>query len=288
MVVPYNPHMGGGSSHGNGSGPDSWSKTGVIAGVVGAIAAVVAILVAVLIAAGDHDSGAQTASKAAPASAPNVEADTTPQSGDAGPQCSAAQVAAGWGPERERFTLASSAPHPVFNSISDNDVFGNEFDFVSVKDANDTDEGGWCDSIEAADGDVLWLRLYVENSASDLLADDNWEGTGMALDTRARFEVQTERSTRVEVTGFVTSSTTQPMEIWDGIEVISPDVIRLDPVNGSEILYSNAHGNGIDLNYDLWSPTGTPLGYEQLDGRMRPGYQYSVYVFAKVRVTAVG
>lgn len=64
-------------------------------------------------------------------------------------------VSGGWGPDRELFTIASPAPYPVMNSITDNPVVGDERAFFLVKQSVDQEDGGWCSSARVRDGDVL-------------------------------------------------------------------------------------------------------------------------------------
>ena len=199
--------------------------------------------------------------------------------GTAGPNTSFTSV---WGPARELFTLDESAPFATLNSITDNPNEGDERAFFGVKLADDKQEGGFCSSRRVSDGDRVLLRFYVENSASDILVDESWKGVGLADGVVARIDPDETPSTLYRVRATISSTTSTPKEIYSSVELMSDYPIRLDYVAGSGMLYSNAHPAGIAV--DVWR-TGGPLGYEQLDGRVPPGYRYALIGTVEARVT---
>ena len=57
-----------------------------------------------------------------------------------------------YGPERETFTTQNAAPYITFNSITNNGQYGDERNFMLVKDASITTKGDWKDEIAVEDG----------------------------------------------------------------------------------------------------------------------------------------
>ena len=188
---------------------------------------------------------------------------------------------AGWGPERETFTIEQGgAPYPTFNSITDNPNFGDERNFVNVKRADSRQRGGWVDDIWANPGDVIVMRVYLENSGSDLALD---VPAGSIQDARLSIGLSKPESGDFAVYGVLSGKNIQG--VWDGA------TIHVDPGNevtlntSSAIIENNAHpGGGLALAAGAFSPEGTLLGYEQMDGLIKPGYQYAAYVTVELDV----
>jgi hypothetical protein len=74
-------------------------------------------------------------------------------------------TALAYGPERKTFTIAKPADYVTFNSITDNPNYGDERNFVLVKDASNTSAGGWTDEVNVQDGKEYLVRMYVHNNA---------------------------------------------------------------------------------------------------------------------------
>lgn len=196
-------------------------------------------------------------------------------------------VSGSWGPDREMFTVHEPAPYPVLNSISDNPNIGDERDFFGVKLSTDA-AGGWCQSVAAKDGVVLRFRIYVKNSALDGLGSK-----GAARGVAFQVTKSEERATLQTVAAFLTAENTKPNRIWSQVEASSDKPFRLDLVEGSTRVHSNAKqydeasagsGRKIDDAINAWQR----LGYGKDDGVILPGYEYALYLVFEMRVTHVG
>ena len=74
-----------------------------------------------------------------------------------------------WGPIRPTYTIEKPAPHVTFNSITNNPNYGDERNFVTIKDASNQNAGGWVDQITIQDGKEYYVRMYVHNNAAENL-----------------------------------------------------------------------------------------------------------------------
>ena len=196
-------------------------------------------------------------------------------------------ISTGWGPTRPTYLLSHPAPHPTLNAITDSHAWGDERAFVDARLTRDTAAGSYCNSLGVADGDIVTIRAYLENSAADNLVDADGLGEGLARDVSIAFVPDKERSTLVRVWAQVTSSTTDPATVWDSVEFISDTPFRLDYLNGSGVVYSNLHPDSQPLDLGVWDGPGVLVGPRTLDGNLPPGYEYEMLVEVEARVTAV-
>lgn len=188
---------------------------------------------------------------------------------------------ASWGPQREMFTLASGgAPYPTFNSISDNPNLGDERNFVGLR--PDTREGVpnvWSDDVWAEPGDTLIMRVYVNNAGTDSngVVSAGWlQGV--------KLQVGISRGAQ-EVSVFGLLSATNSETVWDGATIHVDDGVDVVFDPDYALLENNAHPNGgLQLGPEAFSSDGVPLGYEEMDGLIEPGYQYAGYVGFRLNV----
>ena len=87
-----------------------------------------------------------------------------------------------WGPERPTYTMANPADHVTFNSITDNNVLGDERNFVRVAEAGAS--GTFKDEIEIKPGKEYEVYIGYHNNASASLNTTAQGGVGIALDTK--------------------------------------------------------------------------------------------------------
>src|SRR5687767_12560566 len=97
---------------------------------------------------------------------------------------------ANWGPTRPTYTAANPAPHVTFNSITDNQSFGDERTFYDARNASNPN-GPAQDQIQVADGDELVMRVYVHNNAAANLNGANLDGAGVSDNTRVQITLPT-------------------------------------------------------------------------------------------------
>ncbi len=183
-----------------------------------------------------------------------------------------------WGPSRPTFTIANPANYVTFNSITDNPDYGDERNFVRIKDAANTAAGGWSDEVTVQPGKEYLVQMYVHNNAADNL-------NLVAKDVNAKFNVPATTGKSVEINGFLTSSNASPTQIWDQAILKSDRDFNVAYVAGSAVYYNNKTGQaGVKLGDSIVTNSGVKLGYElPLNGDIPGCFKYSGYVSFKVK-----
>ena len=195
-------------------------------------------------------------------------------------------VVSAWYPDRPTFTIQNPAPYATFNSITNNPNEGDERAFFEVKDATNTQTGGFAHTINNLnDGQELLLRVYVHNNAADNLNDPNFTGPGVARNTRVRVHLPTATANSLRANAYVTADNAQPQEVADNIDLTDDGAFRLEYVAGSARQYTNAVPSGIVLSDNIVT-TGALIGYNQADGNVPGCFQYDSIVTVRVRVNA--
>lgn len=183
---------------------------------------------------------------------------------------------AAWGPSRATYTVANPANEVVFNSITDNPVFGDERNFVNVRDAAINTDGGWQDNLTVQPGKEYTVRVYVHNNAHQ---DLNLK----ALNTRVKASVPTNTAKDISISGFVSASNANPTEVWDDIHFNSAKDFNLVYVPGSAEIYNNATGtSGKKLSDSIVTSAGAPVSFTE-EGVIPGCFKYASYVYFKVK-----
>lgn len=182
-----------------------------------------------------------------------------------------------WGPTRPTYTQSNVSNHITFNSITDNPEMGDERNFVRIKDAANTNAGGWSDTVNVENGKEYWVQMYVHNNAASNL-------NLVAENVRVTAAVPNNTAKNITVEGFVDSSNASPTQIWDQAIFNSDKDFNLTYVPGSAALYNKAAPNGMAMSDSIVSAGGAPVGYDKLDGKLPGCFQYAGYVNFKVKV----
>ncbi len=192
-----------------------------------------------------------------------------------------------WYPERPTYTVENPAPHVTFNSITNNPNEGDERAFFEVKDAANTQSNGFAGKAEVKDGQELLLRVYVHNNAADNLNGQNFDGVGVAKNTKVRIHLPTDTAQALRANAYVSADNAQPKEVADTIDLMGQNGsnFKVEYVPGSAIQYTNAVPNGIKLS-DSIVTSGAPIGYKAADGIVPGCFQYTSIVTIKVKVKA--
>jgi uncharacterized repeat protein (TIGR01451 family)/LPXTG-motif cell wall-anchored protein len=184
-----------------------------------------------------------------------------------------------WGPSRPTYTIDHPSDHITFNSITDNPVVGDERNFVVVKDAANTADGGWQDNITVQPGKEYLVRVYVHNNAASSL-------NLKAINTRVSATVPTTTGKDIPVSGFVTADNASPQQVWDDIHFNSDQDFNLAYVAGSAQIFNNGYaagGTGQPLPDSIVTSTGALVGYNGPDGVVPGCFQYANYVYFKIK-----
>ncbi|NCO10684.1 DUF11 domain-containing protein [Candidatus Saccharibacteria bacterium] len=183
-----------------------------------------------------------------------------------------------WGPERPTFTIESPAPYNTFNSITNNPNYGDERNFVTIKDAANQNAGGWTDDISVENGKDYYVRMYVHNNAAENL-------NLVAENVTAQFNVPDYEAERIQIDGYLSSSNSQPGKIWDQAVFTGDSRFSLDYVEGSAMYTNNVFTSGTSLG-DAIVGNGVQLGYDKLDGKIPGCFQYDGFVTFKVKAVS--
>ena len=184
-----------------------------------------------------------------------------------------------WGPGRATFTEANPAPYVTFNSITNNRVYGDERDFVMVKDASNKQDGGWSNSATAEPGKEYVVRMYVHNNAASNLKL-------VAENVRASASIKQGTAKNIAISGFINSSNANPAQVWDDAALTSDKDFNVNYVPGSATFHNNSVGSapsGVALPDSIMTSGGAMLGYDKLDGKIPGCYEYSGYVYFRVK-----
>lgn len=186
-----------------------------------------------------------------------------------------------WGPDRPLYTVEKAAPHVTFNSITNNQRIGNETNFVRIREA--VSGTTFTDNVQLQAGKTYEVMVFYHNNARSDLNDkigSDGKPIGVARNVAARVQMPGRLSagSKATITGFISASNAKPQTVWDNAYGTTTSDVALRIVPGSaKIASSNGAVNGKALPNELFT-TGTPLGYNKLDGVLPGCNQYSGYI----------
>jgi uncharacterized repeat protein (TIGR01451 family)/LPXTG-motif cell wall-anchored protein len=189
-----------------------------------------------------------------------------------------------WGPDRPTYTMANPAPHVTFNSITDNPTHGDERNFVQIKEASAANST-YGENVTLTPGKEYEVYVYYHNNASSNLNDENSQFKGIAKDAfmRVQMPATVAAGEKARITGFVGASNANPAQVWDEAYGTSASAVALRYVPDSAVIHSNGAVNGKKLPNNLYT-TGTPLGYDALNGNLPGCNEFAGYVTFKFKV----
>ena len=183
-----------------------------------------------------------------------------------------------YGPERTTYTVEKPADKITFNSITNNSNYGDERNFMLIKDAANTSAGGWSDTVDVQDGKEYIVRLYVHNNAAANL-------NLVAENTRVKVNVPTNTANSVKLDGFVSADNASPAQVWDDVVMRSDKKFNIAYVQGSSRYHNNVNpAQGFALPDSIVTSAGAQVGYEKMDGRVQGCFEYSGIATFKVKV----
>jgi len=190
-----------------------------------------------------------------------------------------------YGPDRTTYTCNSAgqcigADHVQFNSFVNNPAYGDERDFLMIRDASSA-TSTYADSIQLTAGHSYVVRFYVHNNAQqDLSGITNY----VAHDTTVRVGLPTQVNGSALSTGYISASNANPGTVFDDVTLTSSGALNLSYVTGSARILTN--GINATLSDSIVS-SGAPVGYSALNGEWPGCFQYSGWVTLTVQATAV-
>lgn len=175
-----------------------------------------------------------------------------------------------WGPDRQTYTYQNPAPHVTFNSMTGTPNYGDERNFVRIKEAGAANNT-YVDQINLQTGKEYTVMVYFHNNASSTLNDAAHNYAGIALNTKMRVQMPSTvvAGEKARITGFVSADNAEPGTVWDEAYGTASNNIALRYVDNSAKIFSNGAVDGKPMPNTLYT-TGAPLGYNALDGKV-PG-----------------
>jgi len=196
-----------------------------------------------------------------------------------------------WGPERPTYTMATPADHAVFNSIIDNAVVGDERDFVRIAEKSEDGSSTYSNEVIMEAGKQYEVYIYFHNNASATYNESKYNNVGISWNTRLScdFPDELEAGQRAAIVGRITSTNTEPRMIWDAANIVASQKMTLHYMPTTARIYSDSKWpmNGAGLSTNLFSPKGTFLGLNELNGTIPGCDEYSGYVIYTIQTYAV-
>lgn len=183
-----------------------------------------------------------------------------------------------WGPARPTFTVENAATYVTFNSITNNQRYGDERNFVRAKEKTAGDNT-YADTIALAPGKQYTVMMFFHNNAKASL---NANGTGIAKNAYARAEVPAvvKNGVPTDMEGYVGASNANPQMVYDEVKFTNAtgSDINLHYVPGSTVIHSFGAVNNKVMPDTILSAGGVPLGYDSLNGILPGCNEFSGYI----------
>lgn len=173
---------------------------------------------------------------------------------------------------------------PVFNSFATGAPYGDERDFLRI--APNGSNAYANDFNQCADGALANLAVYIHNDAAAGYNGTNFDGTAVAKDvnlsvTSAFGTTASNFAINGKISGSNFSAAT------DGVTVTCGDgQYKLDYVSGSAKLYAGSQ-NGVVLPDAVFTPAGTTIGHDALNGVWPGCWEFVGAVKLQVKLTKV-
>ncbi|MDB5168562.1 MAG: exported protein of unknown function [Candidatus Saccharibacteria bacterium] len=189
-----------------------------------------------------------------------------------------------WGPDRPTYTYDSPADHVTFNSMTGTENYGDERNFVRIKEATAANNT-YTDEINLQPGKEYSVMVFFHNNAKTSLNTEANQFKGIATNTKMRVQMPAtvKAGEKARITGFISADNAQPKEVLDEAYGVAGNNVALRYVADSAVITSNGKVNGQKLPETLYT-TGAALGYDALDGKLPGCNQYAGYVVFKVKV----
>ncbi|QHN43098.1 DUF11 domain-containing protein [Candidatus Mycosynbacter amalyticus] len=183
-----------------------------------------------------------------------------------------------WGPDRPTYTMQDPADHVTFNSITDNAKYGDERNFVQIREAG---TGTYGENINIQPGKEYEVFVYYHNNAATRLnsAENGYKGIAQNAKMRIQMPASVAAGQKARVTGVLSADNAQPQQVWDEAygTSTSNDTMYLRYTQGSATIHNLGTTNGATMPDSLFGE-GAPLGYNSLDGKLPGCNEYAGYV----------
>lgn len=188
----------------------------------------------------------------------------------------------GWGPQRPVYPALQGSPYAAFNNAPDNPNLGDERAFIALRKLPEPGwdvPNVWFNDTWVKPGERYLVRMYVRNGCED--EHDNVRSSWI-YGAQARLFLMPGED-RVAVYGVLAALNAQT--VWDGATLHFDPGVHVEFDHSTAKIENNAHpGGGLPLGPDLFASHGTMIGYHEMDGVVRPGFQYAAYLSVVLRV----
>ncbi len=187
-------------------------------------------------------------------------------------------VAFAWGPNRTTFTQENPANYVTFNSITNNPKWGDERNFMRIRDVANGET--FRDTANLQAGKKYEVIVLYHNNAKTSL---NASGAGIAQNAFARTEIPAlvrSGNADTKAMSYVGASNANPTSVYDHISFSNQTTsdIALRYLPGTAKITSNGAVNGQTISEDIFGTNGTKIGYDALNGSLPGCDQYSGYI----------
>lgn len=184
---------------------------------------------------------------------------------------------------RQTYTNEIPASYAVFNSIINNVAVGDERNFVRIREVGSS--ALYADEVEVIPGREYEVYIYFHNNAASNM---NQSGYGLATNTRiaSAYPVKLHTGERGKVSGIISWSYTKQNDknlyagtVWDEAYVTAKDnnvVLKYKP--GTAVIHNAGEIDGFVLSSELFTKTGTLIGFNKLEGVVPGCAEYSGYI----------
>ena len=164
---------------------------------------------------------------------------------------------------------------PAFNRVEHNSEFGDERDFVRIREVGSS--GIFVDEVMLRPGREYEVKVFYHNSAPPEIA---MTSAGMASNVRMRtdFPASLGAGDRQPVWAAISADNTTPREVRAQAYVWAANRVYLRFVPGSSIIHNRGRLNGQNISGLLFSDEGALLGFDTFSGIIPGGLEFAGYV----------
>ena len=180
---------------------------------------------------------------------------------------------------KDYYTWERRPQFAVFNSIIDNPFYGDERNFVRIRDLS----GSSSDSgkrILIKRGHIYEVVIYYHNDSDPLTVAKEAIGIADGAAIKSSYpKTVIEPGKEYYISASIIAADTNPIEVTDKVTIVTEDyscILRYIP--GSVIIHNRGKLNGINLSPKNLFGIGSVLGYNKLSSLVPGGIEYSGFV----------
>lgn len=178
-----------------------------------------------------------------------------------------------WGPARSEYYFDEPADHPVFNSVIDNPIYGDERHFLEIKSVSGMSLQTDDHFITVQPGSTYIARISYCNDGSQYL-----NASGKVIAQKVKVSVHLPQALEGRKPGILQAnihcSNSEYDRIWDQVALYCPTEAVIEYVTASAKIYNYGKLSGETLGTQLFGE-GLYIGFNKFSGILPGGMQYS-------------